>query len=291
MRNPHFKQNQSNAQEMYESIVIQALKIYGQETYYIPREIVNRDEILNEDIQSRFEEAYPLEMYIENVEGFDGEGDLFTKFGVEIRDEATFVVARRRFGQVVVAEESFTRPREGDLIYLGMTGSIFEIMRVENDNPFYQLQNLPVYKMYCEKFEASGEDFDVDNIADLDQYIEQDHYRLDINVVDSGKDNIIIGEEAYQLVDSENGDRVTAEVVDWDASKNVLSLVHIGTPDGYFRQFGSGLIYMSESGIVKRVASDSNITEDLAGVGEQNDEFVDEMEDILIDGNNIFGNI
>ena len=64
MRNPHFRQNQSNAQEMYESIVIQALKIYGQETYYIPREIVNRDEILNEDIQSRFEEAYPLEMYI-----------------------------------------------------------------------------------------------------------------------------------------------------------------------------------------------------------------------------------
>lgn len=291
MRNPHFRQNQSSAQEMYESIVIQALKIYGQETYYLPREIVNRDVILNEDIQSRFEEAYPLEMYIENVEGFDGEGDLFTKFGVEIRDEATFVVARRRFGQVVASEEEFTRPREGDLIYLGMTGSIFEIMRVENDNPFYQLQNLPVYKMYCEKFEASGEDFDVDNIADLDQYIEQDHYRLDITVADSGKDNIIIGEEVYQLVDSENGDRVTAEVVDWDASKNVLSLVHVGTPDGYFRQFGSGLIYMSESGAIKRVVSESNISEDLAGVGEQNDDFVDEMDGILVDGNNIFGNL
>jgi hypothetical protein len=279
MRNPYFKQGVSATQDMYESIVIQALKIYGQETVYLPREIVNRETILSEDAVSRFEVGYPIEMYIENTEGFDGEGDLFTKFGVEIRDEATFVVSRRRFNQTIGTNEDFIRPREGDLVYLGLTGSVFEIMRVEADNPFYQLSNLPTFKMYCEKFEYSDEDFDT-NIPELDEVLEQDTYTLNISLADSGSDNINIGSEAYQLVDSENGKRVTAEVVDWDAASNSITLAHVGTPDGEFREFGSGDIHF-DNGVVKRVDTDSDIVEDLAGLGEQNDFFEEETVDII----------
>ena len=78
--------------DLYEDIIIESMKIYGQDVYYLPRTIVNEDKILGDDVASSFDDAYKIEMYIENAEGFDGEGDLFTKFGVEIRDEATFIV-------------------------------------------------------------------------------------------------------------------------------------------------------------------------------------------------------
>ena len=85
----HFSQKVRSEQNLYEDIVIESLKIYGQDVYYLPRTIVNEDTILGEDIPSKFGSAYKIEMYIENIDGFDGEGDLFTRFGVEIRDAAT----------------------------------------------------------------------------------------------------------------------------------------------------------------------------------------------------------
>ena len=84
--NLYFTQGTANEQNLYEDLIIESLKMYGQDVYYIPREIVNRDGILQDDTVSRFENAYRIEMYVENTEGFDGEGDLFTKFGIEIRD-------------------------------------------------------------------------------------------------------------------------------------------------------------------------------------------------------------
>ena len=129
--NPYFSQAVRSEQSLYEDIVIESLKIYGQDVYYLPRDIVNKDTILNEDVPSSFNSSHKIEMYIENVEGFDGEGDLFTKFGVEIRDQATFVVSRKRWEQIVKrydAEINSVRPLEGDLIYLTMTNKLFEII-------------------------------------------------------------------------------------------------------------------------------------------------------------------
>ena len=100
-KNLYISDKVKSEQELYENIVIESLKIYGQEVYYIPRDLVNEDTILGDDPVSSFNSAYKVEMYIENVEGFDGEGDLFTRFGVEIRDEATFIVARRRWSDTV----------------------------------------------------------------------------------------------------------------------------------------------------------------------------------------------
>ena len=100
-RNHYFSDKVRSEQHLYEDLVIESLKIHGQDVYYLPRDIVNEDKIFGDDVPSRFNSSYKVEMYIDNIEGFDGEGDLFTRFGVEIRDEATFVVARRRWKQSV----------------------------------------------------------------------------------------------------------------------------------------------------------------------------------------------
>ena len=158
--NVYFSDKVTSEQRLYEDIIIESLKMYGQDVYYIPRTLVNVDTIFNEDIPSKFSNAYKIEMYIDGIDGFEGEGDIFTKFGVEMRDEATFVVARKRFGNTVVQYDNqitSERPQEGDLIYLPLTNHLFEIGHVEKEQPFYQLSNLPTFKMRCNLFEYSGE--------------------------------------------------------------------------------------------------------------------------------------
>jgi len=162
-RNPYFSQKVRSEQNLYEDIIIESLKMYGQDVYYLPRDTVAEDRILGEDVPSSFNSSYKVEMYIENTEGFDGEGDLFSKFGVEIRDQATFIVARKRWTQTVAKYDNdiaSVRPREGDLIYLTLTNSLFEITHVEHEQPFYQLSNLPTYKLRCELFEYNDENLD-----------------------------------------------------------------------------------------------------------------------------------
>ena len=115
--NAYIKQGMRSEQALLQDLVIESLKMYGQDVYYLPRTIVNEDTILYDDIPSLFASSYRIEMYIENTEGFDGEGDLFTKFGVEIRDQATFIVAKRRWDQTVSRLSNLIdggRPREGN---------------------------------------------------------------------------------------------------------------------------------------------------------------------------------
>ncbi len=171
--NLYFSQKVRSEQNLYEDIVIEALKVYGQDVYYLPRDLVNEDKIFGDDPVSSFNSSYMLEMYIENTEGFEGEGDLFTRFGVEIRDEATFVVSRRRWTDTVQRydnEITVDRPAEGDVIYLPMSKAFFQITHVEHEQPFYQLSNLPVYKLRCQLYEYTGEDMDtgVDVLDDLE---------------------------------------------------------------------------------------------------------------------------
>ena len=167
--NPYISQNVRSEQNLYEDLVIESLKFYGQDVYYIPREIVNKDTIFLDDVPSRFTDAYKVEMYVENTEGWQGEGDLFTKFGIELRDQATFIVARRRWKNLIgnyLTEKQF-RPREGDVIYLPLAKSIWQITKVETETPFYQLSQLPTFRLQCELFEYSDEDFDT-GIDDVD---------------------------------------------------------------------------------------------------------------------------
>ena len=172
--NKYISQNVRSEQSLYEDIVIESLQFYGQDVYYLPREIVHQDQIFADTIESKFTDAYRIEMYIENVEGFDGEGDLFTKFGVEIRDQATFIVARKRWKNLIgnfLSEKNF-RPREGDIIFLPLSKSMFEITKVETESPFYQLNQLPTFRLRCELFEYSEERFEtaIDAIDDIEDF-------------------------------------------------------------------------------------------------------------------------
>lgn len=186
--NPYISQTVRSEQNLYEDIVIESLKFYGQDVYYIPREIVNKDKVFLDDVPSRFSDAYKIEMYIENTEGFEGEGDLFTKFGIELRDQATFVVARKRWKQLIgnYLDSNKFRPREGDVIYLSLSKSIFQINKVETETPFYQLSNLPTFRLQAELFEYNDEDFDtgIDTIDDI-EYEGAFQYKLTMRTRDS----------------------------------------------------------------------------------------------------------
>ena len=157
----------TSEQRLVESLVVESLKIYGHDIFYLPRTLVNRDTIFDEDALSKFTQSYPLEMYLENVEGFEGEGDIFQKFGIEIRDSATFVLAKKRWDDLVDTSggtfQLEARPAEGDLLYLAKTGSLFEIKFVEFQNPFYQLGKIYVFRLQCELFEYSSEALDTGN--------------------------------------------------------------------------------------------------------------------------------
>ena len=148
---------------LYEDLIIEGLKIYGQDCYYLPRKLVNQDLILGEDSLAKFDDSYLLEMYIETTDGFAGEQELISKFGLEIRDDTTFIIAKRRWQNQVDNVATLIkdgRPNEGDLIYVPLFNSFFEIQFVEDQEPFFQLSNLPVYKLRTTKFEYSSEKLD-----------------------------------------------------------------------------------------------------------------------------------
>lgn len=167
----------TSEQRLIESLIIEAIKFYGFDVYYLSRSEGNIDEIFQEDTTSKFENAIPLEAYLENVDGYGGNGDLMSKFGIEIKDTATFVVARQRWDDVVARGRQSSiplpnRPAEGDILYMPMTGSYFEVKRVEAQDPFYQLGKLYVYKLQCELYQYSSEEFNT-GIQAVDQIEEQ----------------------------------------------------------------------------------------------------------------------
>ena len=235
-RNVYFSQAVKSEQHLYEDLIIESLGIYGQDVYYIPRTIVNRDNVLNDDPASTFDDAYLMEMYIDNPEGFDGAGDLYSKFGLDIKDEATFIVSRRRWDDKVgtfSANVENPRPMEGDLIFLPMTNNFFEISFVEDEQPFYQLQNVPVYTMKCSLFEYNDEDFET-GIVDIDDAVSQVGYQLPIDVTISGGTHFEVGEIVRQTVDSSVTPNVIVfgEVQQRIKSSDILSKIwvsNIGT--------------------------------------------------------------
>lgn len=152
-------------QTLIEDLTIEAIKMYGIDIIYLPRDTISRDDLFGEDIVTKFSDNYLLEMYLEEVDGFGGEGDLLSKFGVQIKETATFVVARRRFEEVLPYKE---RPLEGDLLYFPLSQSLFEVNYVEHENPFYNLGKQHSYKLKCELFTFSHEEFST-GVAQIDE--------------------------------------------------------------------------------------------------------------------------
>ena len=170
----YFDKGTNTEQTLYEDLIIEQLKVFGHDVYYLPRTLVKEDTLFGEDVLSKFDDSYGIEMYMMEVEGFGGEKELVAKFGLEIRDEATFIVSRRRWEDIISADSNLiisSRPNEGDLIYFPRVKKLFQIDFVDLDDPFYQVDNLPTYRMSCTLFEYSSEVLDtgitaIDTIED-----------------------------------------------------------------------------------------------------------------------------
>lgn len=216
--NVYFDHKVRSEQHLVEDLIIESLQFYGQDVFYIPRSVITSDEIMNEEY-SKYESAYTIEMYPANVDGFEGEGNLLSKFGLEIRDQATFIVSKRRFEQLVEIDSNAIReerPREGDLIYLPMSKSMFEIKFVEHETPFYQLKNLPTYQLQCELFEYSSEMFET-GIRDIDQFEELYGAQYVIQI-EGGAKGFRPGEKIKQVLG--NGTIITGEVAFFEETQS-----------------------------------------------------------------------
>jgi hypothetical protein len=219
MRNPYFTQGITNEQNLMEDIIVESMKIYGQDLFYIPRTLISKDEILGEDRLSEFTSSYPIEMYFENIDNFEGQGAMLQKFGLMMEQSATLVVARRRWEQLIGRTGTTilpNRPCEGDLIYYPMTKGLFEIKFVKHQDPFYQLGKLYVYKLQVELFQYASERLDT-GIADIDIFETLKTFdttlQADIDLPDSYGDNNKFKEDAADILfDTNNpfGDIITS---------------------------------------------------------------------------------
>jgi len=143
-----------NEQNLIDDLVIESIKMYGVDVIYIKRSLGAVDEVLNEDDLPLYDEVFQFEAYVKNVDGFEGEGDFLSKFGLQIRDSITFSVANRTFERYVTREVvEMIRPNEGDLVYFPLNEKMFEIKFVEHESVFYQTGALQVYDMRCELIE------------------------------------------------------------------------------------------------------------------------------------------
>jgi len=225
----------SMEQRLIEDLIIESIKIYGMEIFYMPRTIVNEDLLFSEDTLSTFDDAYPIEMYIKSVDGFEGDGDFLSKFGLEIRDAVTLTVARRRFSEEIEDIETtkdIGRPAEGDLIYLPLNGKIFEVKFVEHESIFYQMGSLQVYDLRCELFEYSHEQLNtgIDVIDSIETAYSGDMNFYQLLLEDGGglkfEDGSFIINDGYRIEDTDNQanneyyttQTQTLNFVDWSES-------------------------------------------------------------------------
>ncbi len=218
--------NSSPEQRLVEDLMIETIKINGVDCYYIPN--INeeaRDLLYGEDPLKKFTAAYPLELYITNVDGYEGEREFFSKFGLEIRNNMSVIISKRSFARWV--PQTYVRPREGDLIYIpffAQTGEMYEIKYVNFSEAFYVLGNkYPFfYKLELEKFKYSQEKIDV-GIPIIDDLVAQDAYSIELVVnKTTGNGNFIQGESVHNTANT-----VYGTVTYWDYSEGILKVTDI----------------------------------------------------------------
>jgi hypothetical protein len=226
----------TSEQLLVEDLVIEAMQIHGMDLYYMPRESRDSvDMLYGEDTLKTYTKAYPIEMYLENVTGMDGEGDFISKFGLEIRDELTLLVSRRRFKYATGASNLF-RPREGDLIYIPLVQNFFEITFVESDNDqamFYTLGrgrggNVYVYALKVKQFVFSEEVIHT-GVEEIDEQIRDAYKRTELTMRTGGSGTYEQDEIVYQGTDVANA-TFKATVHSWTPTTRKLDVVlTIGT--------------------------------------------------------------
>jgi hypothetical protein len=191
--NPFFLQGSANEQRLVQDLINEQLKIYGVEVVYIPRKFVRKETILKEVSSSKFNDNFIIEAYLNTYDGYVGQGDLLTKFGVSLKDEVSLIISRERFEDFITEFlnpddpeiELASRPREGDLVYFPLGERLFEVKFVEHEQPFYQLGKLYVYEIKCELFEYEDEILDT-TIEEIDTQIQNEGYITTIQLSRTG---------------------------------------------------------------------------------------------------------
>lgn len=293
--NSYFTQGTTSEQDLIQDLIDEQIKIFGKDVKYLPRTLVDKDELFKEDSMSTFDSAYTIEAYIANIDGFTGDGDLFSKFGVRISDQATFIVSRRRFTEAVDDNATLIvegRPNEGDLIYFPLAGKLFEIRYVEHETPFYQLNKQYVWELRCELFEYSDEDF---NTGDTEIDIIETNFAnsIALTMAVGGSGDYTVGESVFtqlyyptagvtlsgdtigSVTITDGGEGYTsAPTVTFSQPGNVTGLVNLVTTSNslgsYINPTGTGYVYNTVytttpvtgtgSGLTYRVLSSNGIS-------------------------------
>ena len=164
MLNPFFTQGTVGEQNLVQDLINEQLRMYGVDIFYLPRKYMTENTVIREVVQSKFDMALPLEAYVDNYDQYSGAGDILSKFGIESKDEVRLIISRDRFENYItpLIEDQAnvklsTRPKGGDLIWFPLDDRIYEIKDIEYAKPYYQLQNLYVYELYCELFRLEDE--------------------------------------------------------------------------------------------------------------------------------------
>ena len=191
----HFsKFDHVNEQNLLENIIIESIKIYGHDVHYLPRVNNNIDILLGEDPTASFNDAYPIEVYVKTIDGFEGEGSFISKFGLEIRDQVTFTMSKSRWTDLNLS----TRPQEGDLIWFPLTKKLFEIQFVEHEAVFYQTGRLNVFDLQCELFQYSDESIDT-GLVNIDA-IEADNAFIQTFPITYNNLGMLTLEDGYHMI-------------------------------------------------------------------------------------------
>ena len=212
----------TSEQALHQDLIIEAIKNYGIDVYYLPRKYVNEDVLYGEDTISEFNQAHLIEMYVKTVDGFEGEGDFISRFGLEIRDQVVFSVARRRFDNLDITEQD--RPREGDVIFLPLNKKLYEIRFVEHESMFYQFGKLPIFDLTCELFQYDDQKIDT-GVADIDKVEDELAYAINLSL-GTGTGNYVNDENVY-VGDTYASANTTARVVSWNQTDRELKITDI----------------------------------------------------------------
>tara|TARA_B100001059_G_scaffold213106_1_gene228707 strand:+ start:83 stop:988 length:906 start_codon:yes stop_codon:yes gene_type:complete len=272
-RNLYFSHGTRNERFLYEDLMIEQLRVFGQEVVYLPREIVARDTILGEDALSKFEETYMIEMYVENVSGFEGEGDIISKFGLEVRDDVTLVVSKRRFDLLVDQKSNLLaqdRPKEGDVIYMPIFKKMFQIQFVEDEDPYYQIADIPLFKLKCTTFEYSHEKLDtgIDAIDDIETTLSTDQLAHQISL-ETG-----VGTTGALLMETPSLSQLQLDGTDTLSTDSGSGLV-LNSADGTNVDEGDDILLEDDLGDYKYLLLE-DFVHDTKDAGAQNLEFIQE---------------
>ena len=231
--NSYFTHNTSTVEQtLLDNLVVESIQIMGMDINYLPRTQNNVDTLFEDAERNSFNTSYTIEVHIgeDTLQGFGGEGDLVSRFGVEVRDTVQLVMSVSRFATVVTSQDAtITVPREGDLIYLPMSSQLYEINFVEDMVPFFQIGKNYVYQLECSLFQYADEEIST-GVAAIDSVETTYSYAIDLTMAAGGSGTFTAGTNVYQGASLAAG-AVRGEVVSWDSDTRVLRVINI---DGTF---------------------------------------------------------